>query len=311
MSFSRVLGQEPALSRLRPLLASRRLPPALLFHGPDGVGKSLAAAETAKALNCVSDRETDACGLCGSCAAFDKGADMDFKRLDLAYQAGLLGEEENKQQRVKVESVRHLIRDLELRSILGRWKIAVIPDAERLQPAASSALLKALEEPPPRTLWILTTSKRERLPGTVLSRCRPVRFRALPAAVVESILAAQGTPAEQARRLAGTCEGSPGLAARMRERPQKDPSSWLADPLGPFRLAEELPKETAQARISAEHALRAIAWHARDAGGTESYADPGFRAFMARLESLSSALKANADPRLVVELAALELQRRA
>ena len=158
MSLKSIVGQERALDHLRSYLTSRRIPPALLFSGTLGVGKAAAALQFAKALNCEQGKD-DCCDACPSCGGADKAIDPDLHRVDPAYQAGLLNEDEAKQQSIKVDTVRHLIRNLEMRSTLGRWKTSIIEEAHKLVPAAANAMLKALEEPPPRTLWILVTHR--------------------------------------------------------------------------------------------------------------------------------------------------------
>ncbi len=115
MSLKAILGQEKALGRLRSWLKSGRIPHALLFSGPRGVGKAAAALAFARALNCEKGG-TDACGACAACR---RGVAADIHRVNAAYQAGLSGEPEEKQRSIKVDTVRHVIRDLEMRSMTG------------------------------------------------------------------------------------------------------------------------------------------------------------------------------------------------
>jgi len=307
VSFAAIEGQEAALQRLAALAKSGWMPPALLFHGPAGIGKSAAAIEFARYLHC--DRPTDdgACEKCPSCLASKSGADSDLKVLNARTQAQLLEEEPEKQQHVRIEAVRHLIKDLEMRSFLGRWKIAVIDDAHTMQPSAASALLKALEEPPPKTLWILVSSFKERMLATVLSRCRPIAFRALPEKAVAKLLQARGVDSAEAARLARLSDGSPGVALRLHESALPSPERWIAEPLAPFQLAESLPRELHLARPLVEDHLRLMAWHLRGPGKRMTATPRRRRAFV-RIGELHSALKSNADPKLVVQAAALELQ---
>ncbi|MBI3549110.1 MAG: AAA family ATPase [Elusimicrobia bacterium] len=311
MSFARLQGQDRALDRLRGLLKSRRIPPALLFHGPPGVGKATAAIQFAKALNCEAGG-ADACDQCASCASADKGLDMDLKRLDSAYQAGVLGEEVEKQQHLKIDSVRHLIKDMEMRSMTGRWKTAVVCDAHTLQAAAANALLKSLEEPPPRATWILVTDRRDALLPTISSRCHAFPFAALSEPIVTGILKDRGVPAAEAKVLAAMSEGSPGRALSFFERKLPDPATWAADPLAPFRLAEELPRELHLSRPLVDDHLHRMAWHLRLelAGGTAAASrEPRLRKAVDSIDQLRRRLRSNVDPRLTIELAAIELQR--
>ncbi len=299
MSFGEILGQERALKRLRLALESGRIPPALLFHGPEGIGKTKTALEFAKALNCVGQDRP--CDQCASCLSAAKGIDPDLKRVNAAYQAGLREEEAQKQRFIRVETVRHLIKDLEMKSLGGRWKVAVLEDAERLVVEAANALLKALEEPPPRTLWILVTSAKDKMLPTVLSRCHRVTFSSLGRAALLGALESNGIPREEALSLAASAEGSAGAALALRNSPWPPPRSWMADPLAPFKLSEELPKELHLARPLAEQFLREAASSLREGAG--------HRRSLSRLSELRSALRSNASPGLVVQLAALELQK--
>lgn len=311
MSLRSVLGQQRALRMLGAFLASGRVPAALLFHGPEGVGKSLAARLFAKALRCERAGPEDCCDQtfpCPSCQEADAGLDPDVRTLDAAYQAGLEEEEEAKQRTIKVDTVRHLIREVEMRSTRGRWKVAIVEDAHRMADAAANAMLKALEEPPPRTVWVLLTPRRERLLATIRSRCQAVPFVPLAPAAVAKVLAGLGVPAAEAAALGALCEGSPGRALALRERPLPEPSEWLGDPMGPLRLAEGLPRELHLSRPAVEDHLRRMAWHLRRARGWEGYSDPAVRDALRELSALRRSLDSNADPRVVLELAALRLQ---
>lgn len=307
MSLSKVRGQARALRLLGPLVASRRMPPALLFHGPEGVGKAQAAVELAKALNCLAPAASgDACDSCDSCVNAAKGIDPDLKRVNAAYQAGLREEEAERQRTIRVDTVRHLIKDIEMTSLTGRWKVAVLEDAERLETEAANALLKSLEEPPARTLWILVTSRRERVLPTILSRCHRVAFGALPASDVGAVLAERGFTGPEAARLVRLSEGSPGRALSLRALEVPEPEDWVKDAMAPFRLAEKLPRELHLARPVVEAHLRRIAWRIRDHGRRGA---PGADASLKELAKLSGWLKSNADPRLILQVACLELER--
>lgn len=302
MSFEPILGQDRALRRIRALLASERIPPALLFYGPGGVGKTLAAIETAKVLNCLSSSPSPkACSRCANCEAIDRGLHLDVKRVNASYQAGLLGEEVEKQRNLKVDTVRHLLKDLEKKALLGPWKVAIVEEAHTLVPEAANALLKMLEEPPPQTLWILVTSQREKLLPTVTSRCHGIRFGPLPDSVLEACLKERlGSGDLKAAALA---EGSISRALELSASPAFKALENLRSPTAPFALAEALPRELYLARSQAEECLyllrqglkaRILAPEARDALRT--------------LERLKTALQRNADPRRVLELAVLTAQ---
>lgn len=294
MSLKAILGQEKALSRLRSWLESGRIPHALLFHGPRGVGKAAAALAFAQALN----GEETAQGVCA-----------DIHRIDSAYQAGLLGEPEEKQSSIKVGTVRHVIRDLEMRSMAGRFKAAILEDAHRLVPAAANAMLKSLEEPPPRTIWILTTHRPGDLLATIRSRCTRVPFAPLSTEILLQVASANGIQKFAAAPAVDLAEGSFERLKSLLENPQPDPESWLSDPLGPVRLSEKLPRELYRSRPQVEEHLHRMAWHLRRTRGTPGYASAPVRTVLREFGELRKALRSNADPRLVLQLAALRLQQ--
>lgn len=223
--FSKILGQEKATAYLQKLVRDNRTPGALLFCGPEGIGKRKAALEFAKALNCedyFSRQNGETCGACASCQAIDKGTHPDVTLVDFLYQARLnlkdhadeeeLEKELSKQQHLSVDTIRSVTAKAQQKAALGGWKVLIIDQAQTMQGAAANALLKFIEEPPAKTVWILITSKQATMLSTIRSRCQPLLFAPLSQAHVEQLLSQHAPdvndPARAARYSGGSVTGA-------------------------------------------------------------------------------------------------------
>lgn len=300
MSLDLVLGQPRARRALEKLLETRQIPSALLFLGPAGVGKGLAAVEFAKAL--VSRCEKPCAG-CADCTAIAAHAHPDVRILDAQFQASFEEEELEKQRSLKIDTVRALRGEMEMKSMLGGWKVAIIPEAERLTPESAHALLKIVEEPPPATLWILCCSARGRLPRTIISRCFTVNFSPLPDDVVAKILGAREIPRARALTAAALCDGS---ASRAFEFLDEKAAPYLDGSADATFAADSLPKEGSAAREAAGKAVDAVTQNLRlhHLRGQISFAQAEPR--LRRLAAIRAALRSNSDPKLALTLAILE-----
>jgi DNA polymerase-3 subunit gamma/tau len=169
-TFDEVVGQATLTRTLKNALASGRIGHAFLFSGARGVGKTTTARILAKALNCAkADGPTpDPCGECASCVEITSGSSMDVQEIDGATNNG-------------VEQVRELRESARYNPARDRFKIWIIDEVHMLSTGAFNALLKTLEEPPPRVKFIFATTEYHKIPDTILSRCQQYDFRMIPA----------------------------------------------------------------------------------------------------------------------------------
>jgi DNA polymerase-3 subunit gamma/tau len=168
-TFEEVVGQPTLTRTLRNALTSGRIGHAFLFSGARGVGKTTTARILAKALNCSRGEgpTPDPCGKCSSCQEIAAGSSLDVQEIDGATNNG-------------VEQVRELRESARYNPARDRFKIWIIDEVHMLSTGAFNALLKTLEEPPPRVKFIFATTEYHRLPDTILSRCQQYDFRMIP-----------------------------------------------------------------------------------------------------------------------------------
>jgi DNA polymerase III subunit delta' len=217
--FSTLIGNEDVKESLVRLLSSGRVPGSLLFTGEQGIGKKLFALELAKALNCRHRVGAEACDECSSCKRISRstfppfGKDDDDKaRLIWSEHADLAMARPYKNI-IRVPVMRELEREANFRPFEGAARVFIVEDADTMNDAAASALLKTLEEPAPTTHLILTTANPTSLLATIRSRCQAIRFGPLPARDIEEfIIREKKVPAADAALLARTSLGSIGRA---------------------------------------------------------------------------------------------------
>jgi DNA polymerase III subunit delta' len=219
--FDRLVGNQRAKDTLRRMLAGRRIPGALLFAGEDAVGKKLFALELAKALNCLAPVGVEACDKCSSCVRITHFADAPADKTDDAKHiiwsehrdVGLVRAEKNI---IKVDQARELERETNFRPHEGRARVFIIEEADRLNPQASNALLKTLEEIAPASYLILLSARPANLLTTIRSRCQTIRFAPLTAQEIENYLVGNKRRAgEEARLAAHLARGCLGLALSL------------------------------------------------------------------------------------------------
>ena len=169
--FEQVIGQEHTTDTLKNAIKANRIAHAYLFSGPRGVGKTTTARLLAKALNCEKGLSVNPCGECVSCGEIAESSSLDVLEVDGASNNG-------------VDQVRSITETVKYNSIQGKYKIYIIDEVHMLSTAAFNALLKTLEEPPPRVLFVFATTELHKIPETILSRCQHFVFRLVPEPVL-------------------------------------------------------------------------------------------------------------------------------
>ncbi|CAM3050588.1 DNA polymerase III subunit delta' [Saccharomonospora xinjiangensis] len=319
--WSQLVGQEQAVETLASaaesasaLVSGRAddhgsMTHAWLFTGPPGSGRSVAARVFAAALQCTLDA---GCGECQGCRTTLAGTHADVK---LVVPEGLS---------ISVGEMRALVQAAARRPTTGRWQVVIIEDADRLTEGASNALLKAIEEPAERTVFLLCapSDHPDDVSVTIRSRCRLVNLRTpSPEAIATVLVERDGIDAERARWAASVCGGHVGRARRLAtdDSARERRAAVLRIPLGlrraddVFRCADELIKtaetdatEESRARDEAEQeALRT----AMGSGGTGKGVSAAKRAADAAVRALEKRQKSRATrtQRDTLDLALVDL----
>jgi DNA polymerase III subunit delta' len=204
MPFRDLAGHRRVLDLTARAAVRGSLPPSLIFAGPDGVGKRLAAISLAQLFNCLSpaagDEESapDPCGHCTVCRRIARGVHADV----LMIEPGDTGS-------IKVDQARAAIERSAYRPFEGRRRVVIVDDADAMEASAQNALLKTLEEPAAASTFVLVTSRPDLLLPTVRSRCQRVRFGPLsPADIAQLLIRDHGFAENDAHAAAALAEGS-------------------------------------------------------------------------------------------------------
>jgi DNA polymerase-3 subunit gamma/tau len=208
-TFSDLVGQSHVSSTLANAIKNDRVAHAYIFSGARGVGKTTAARILAKALNCVKGPTAEPCGECDSCKEIAAGTSLDVIEIDAASNRG-------------IDQIRELREMVRYAPAASRSKVVILDEAHMLTGEASNALLKTLEEPPDRVIFVMATTQPEDLEDTIRSRSQHFHFRALTFAEIT------GRLEEIAQKENLTIEpGALAVIARMAEGSLRDALSLL------------------------------------------------------------------------------------
>lgn len=205
MSFQQIYGHEKKIALLKGAVLNGRLSHAYLFNGIHGVGKKTTALNFAKAVNCPEGMP-DACDSCVSCLKIARGLHPDVLVIKPDGQF------------IRIKEIRDIQNQMRFSPLEGRYRVFILDEADRMNEPAANALLKTLEEPAGHNILILVSSRPNRLPATILSRCQRLRFDPLPERIVASYLEKEcGVEKNRAALLAASAAGSIGKAVEMNE----------------------------------------------------------------------------------------------
>ncbi len=234
MTLPWLTGTWQQLNRAR---LQQRLPHALLFSGPEGIGKQMLAQQLAGSLLCEHpDEDGQVCGQCRPCGWLRAGTHPDL----------LLLQPQEEGKAIKVDQIRELCTKLTMTSHGGRYKVTIIWPANAMNVNAANSLLKTLEEPTNGTLLVLVTSAPGRLPATILSRCQQIQF-ALPAEVLATAwLQEQGMDGAQAERCLRLSRGAVLHAPALLEQGALEWHDQCLAQLGRLYAGDILPSQLAK-----------------------------------------------------------------
>lgn len=335
MPFRTLAGHHRVLTLVSQAIAHQTLPPALLLGGPAGIGKRRVALAVAEALNCAKPATgslaIDACGSCDACRRIARGVHPDV----IVVQPGDTGS-------IRIEQIRDVIDRAAYRPFEGRRRVVIVDEADAMMPAAQSALLKTLEEPPSATMFMLVSSMPDALLPTVRSRCPRLRFAPLAASDVAHLLVRDHRYTEaDAHAAAADADGSVARAlaaatvdvmeARQSATALLEHAARVADPSRRLEAAKALTgrKSTSEDRDRLSVCLRSLASLLRDLGILAEGADRrtlanadlepqlaqlaqtydavrSMRAFGA-VDRAIAALERNASPKVVADWLVLQL----
>lgn len=186
MAFNDILGNDRVKKILGKALQRERVPNSILFCGPEGVGKKDTALVLAKSMNCEKKKD-DACEVCASCKAIHAGNFPDV--IEIRPEGNV----------IKIEQMRNLRQIAYLKPMMGRKRVFIVVEAEKMKEEAANSLLKILEEPPLSSYIILVTHNPFMIIPTIKSRCQILNFSPVSKEDIEKILVEKGYEKEKAK----------------------------------------------------------------------------------------------------------------
>jgi DNA polymerase-3 subunit delta' len=324
-----VIGQDKILSLLDYSLKTSTIAHAYLLVGPRHVGKGTLAFNLAQALNC--DGPELPCGQCRSCQRILEGKHADVTPIGL-----------DSKTEIGIDDIRGLQRLANLPPYEGKCKVFIIEDAEYLSTEAANSLLKILEEPPQRVVWLLLAAEEEHLLPTIISRCQRLELKPVPSERIQEVLVnSYNVDADKAKLVTQLCHGRLGWALSaltdgdiLEQRSQRIAKllSLLTADLGQrFAYAQELASQFSQNRRAGVEIIEIWLDWWRDlmlikGGCTEAIINVDYeialeeqamglslseiKGFLANLYLLQEEISKNVNPRLAVEWVMLNLPRK-
>lgn len=195
-----IIGHSQTIDMLKRMLQSGDIQHAMLFTGPEGVGKFTVAQILAAGIMCENRSQGEACGNCHSCRMLMRGTHPDLHTLSPEGSS------------IKIEQVRSMQREMSMSPYASRHRVCIIETAETMTDQAANSLLKILEEPPAYLVFILTVNQRYRLLDTVVSRCRLFPFQPVSTALIADTLTGKGIGPKKALTAARLSGGRIGAA---------------------------------------------------------------------------------------------------
>ena len=331
-----VVGQDRAISLLQRSLEKEALAHAYLLVGPPHVGKMTLALDLARAINC--DAAEPPCGECTACRRIASGKHADVQIIGLAGDGD--SAEARSQTEISIDQIRQMQHSACLPPFEGRYKVFIIEGAELLSNEAANCLLKTLEEPEEKVVFLLLTAREELLPATIVSRCQRLELPPLAVGEVEAALNSRwAVEQERARLLARLCHGRLGWAllaapddSWLKERVERmEQLLGVIDTAGyegrleyAVQLASQFNKNRGSAqeildlwldwwhdlllvKIGCVEAITNVDVSAVLEQRAKDYSLAEIKSFISAIQSAGKQLKQNANPQLVFEVLMLSI----